>query len=95
VALKQLGLGKAANKIVDRLESFDKLKQVANKNNYPQKIKKLFERLTEERNFWSRKGSSPRLLDLEKDLNFILSQVGEERIDKARVDLLIQKYPIN
>lgn len=95
MALKQLGLGKAANKIVDRLESFDKLKQVANKNNYPQKIKRLFERLDEEKSFWSRKGSSPRLLDIEKDLNFIISQIGEEQIDKVRVDLLVQKYPIN
>ena len=81
--------------MVERLDSFDKLKQIANKNNYPQKIKRLFERLTEERSFWLRKGSSPRLLDIEKDLNFILSQVGEERIDKVKVDLLIQKYPIN
>lgn len=95
MSLKKLGLGKAANKIVDRLDSFEKLKQVAAKTNYPFKIKKLFERLTEEKAFWSRKGESPKLLDIEKDLNFITSQIGEERIDRTKVDSLIQKYPIN
>lgn len=95
VALKDLGVGRVANKIVDRLDSFEKLKEVANKNNYSHKVKRLFERLTEERSFWVRKGDSPRLQDIEKDLNFILTQIGEERIDKVQIDLLIQKYPIN
>lgn len=95
MSLKNLGLGKAANKLVERLDSFEKLKQVANKNNYPHKLKKLFERLTEEKDFWSRKGESPKLLDIERDLNFIISQIGEERIDRVKVDSLIQKYPIN
>lgn len=95
MSLKNLGLGKAANKLVDRLDSFEKLKQVANKNNYPHKLKKLFERLTEEKDFWSRKGESPKLLDIQRDLNFITSQIGEERIDRVKVDSLIQKYPIN
>lgn len=95
MSLKNLGLGKAANKLVDRLDSFEKLKQVANKNNYPHKLKKLFERLSEEKDFWSRKGESPKLLDIERDLTFITSQIGEERIDRVRVDSLVQKYPIN
>lgn len=95
MSLKNLGLGKAANKLVDRLDSFEKLKQVANKNNYPHKLKKLFERLTEEKDFWSRKGDSPKLLDIERDLNFITTQIGEDRIDRVRVDSLVQKYPIN
>ena len=93
--LKSLGLGKSANKMVEKLDSFEKLKQVANKNNYPFKIKRLFERLTEEFDFWSRKGESPKLQDIEKDLNFIISQIGEERIDRVKVDSLVQKYPIN
>ena len=95
MSLKNLGLGKAANKLVDRLDSFEKLKQVANKNNYPHKLKKLFERLTEEKDFWSRKGDSPKLLDIERDLNFITTQIGEDRIDRVRVDSLVRKYPIN
>lgn len=95
MSLKNLGLGKTANKLVERLDSFEKLKQVANKNNYPHKLKKLFERLTDEKDFWSRKGESPKLQDIERDLNFITSQIGEERIDRVRVDSLIQKYPIN
>ena len=95
MSLKKLGLGKAANKIVEHLDSFDKLKTVANKNNYPRKLKKLFERLTEEQSFWVRKGESPKLLDIEKDLNFITSQIGEEVIDRVKIDQLAQKYPIN
>lgn len=95
MSLKNLGLGKTTNKLVERLDSFEKLKQVANKNNYPHKLKKLFERLTDEKDFWSRKGESPKLQDIERDLNFITSQIGEERIDRVRVDSLIQKYPIN
>jgi len=94
-SLKSLGLGKSANKIVKHLDSFDKLKTVANKNNYPRKLKKLFERLTEEQSFWIRKGESPKLLDIEKDLNFITSQIGEEIIDRVKIDQLAQKYPIN
>lgn len=94
-SLKSLGLGKAANKMVEKLDSFEKLKQVANKNNYPHKLKKLFERLSDEQEFWNKKGESPKLLDIQKDLNFITSQIGEERIDRVRVDSLIQKYPIN
>ena len=95
MALKELGVTRAANKLVNRLDSFEKLKEVANKNNYSQKIKRLFDRLTEEKSFWIRKGDSPRLQDIEKDLNFIVTQIGEERIDKVHIDLLIQKYPIN
>jgi hypothetical protein len=95
MSLKKLGLGKAANKIVEHLDSFDKLKTVANKSNYPRKLKKLFERLTEEQSFWVRKGESPKLLDIEKDLNFITSQIGEEIIDRVKIDQLAQKYPIN
>ena len=95
MSLKKLGLGKAANKIVEHLDSFDKFKTVANKNNYPRKLKKLFERLTEEQGFWIRKGESPKLLDIEKDLNFITSQIGEEVIDRVKIDQLAQKYPIN
>lgn len=95
MSLKELGLEKLANKMVDHLDSFEKLKKVANKHNYPVKLKKLFERLTEERSFWAAKGESNKLLDIEKDLNFITSQIGNEIIDRVKVNLLIQKYPIN
>lgn len=94
-SLKELGLGKAATKMVEHLDSFEKLKQVANKHNYPFKLKKLLERLTEESDFWSRKGESPKLLDIQKDLNFVITQIGEDRIDRVKVDQMVQKYPIN
>lgn len=92
---KHAGLGKATDKLTSRLDSFEKLKQVANKNNYPFKLKKLFNRVSEEYAFWSRKGDSPQLDDLQKDLNFILDQVAQEVVDRVRIDQLIQKYPIN
>jgi len=92
---KHAGLGKVTDKLTNRLDSFEKLKQVANKNNYPFKLKKLFERLSEEFDFWSRKGESPKLDDITKDLNFVLDQVAQEVVDRVRVDQLIQKYPIN
>ena len=92
---KHAGLGKVTDKLTNRLDSFEKLKQVANKNNYPFKLKKLFERLSEEFDFWSRKGESPKLDDITKDLNFVLDQVAQEVVDRVRVDQLSQKYPIN
>ena len=51
--------------------------------------------LTEEQDFWNRKGESPKLVDIQRDLNFITSQIGEERVDTVKIDQLVQKYPIN
>jgi hypothetical protein len=91
-SFKHLALNKTANKIVDRLDQFAKLKEIANRKNYPWKIAQLHTRIEEEYNFWKRKEPSQKLLDLERDLNFIRSQVGESNINKERVDLLTEKY---
>jgi hypothetical protein len=90
-SISQLGFSKIANTQVNRLEQFDKLKEIANRNNYPHKIKQLTARITEEFNFWSKKNHSNKLEDLKKDLNFIQSQVNETT-NKSRIDLLMEKY---
>jgi hypothetical protein len=90
-SISQLGFSKIANTQVNRLEQFDKLKEIANRNNYPHKVKQLTARITEEFNFWSKKNHSNKLEDLKKDLNFIQSQVNETT-NKSRIDLLMEKY---
>ena len=40
-SISQLGFSRIANTQVNRLEQFDKLKEIANRNNYPYKIKQL------------------------------------------------------
>jgi hypothetical protein len=89
---KHLGVNKIADKLVGRLEQFEKLKEIANRKNYPHKIKLLEEKIEEQHTFWKRKDHSQRLLDLEKDLTFIRSQKQECSLDKQRIDLLIEKY---
>jgi hypothetical protein len=90
-SISQLGFSKIANTQVNRLEQFDKLKEIANRSNYPHKVKQLTIRITEEFNFWSKKSHSNKLEDLKKDLNFIQSQVNETT-NKSRIDLLMEKY---
>jgi hypothetical protein len=90
-SISQLGFSKIANTQVSRLEQFDKLKEIANRNNYPHKIKQLTAKITEEFNFWSKKNHSNKLEDLRKDLIFIQSQVNETT-NKSRIDLLMEKY---
>jgi len=94
---KYLGITKTTNKLVGRLEQFDKLKEIANRKNYPFKIKQLKGKIEEEYEFWGRKNNTlnstqAKLVDLQRDLNFILSQEQECSIDKQRIDLLIEKY---
>lgn len=94
---KYLGITKTTNKLVGRLEQFDKLKEIANRKNYPFKIKQLRNKIEEEYGFWERKDSTlnstrAKLVDLQRDLNFILSQEQECSIDKQRIDLLSEKY---
>jgi hypothetical protein len=90
-SIKNLGLSKIANSYVDRMDQMEKLKEIANRKNYPHKVKQLTAKITEEFNFWSKKNHSNKLEDLKKDLNFIQSQVNETT-DKSRVDLLMDKY---
>lgn len=91
-SFKQLALNKTADKIVSQLDHFAKLKEIANRKNYPWKISQLHTKIEEEYNLWKRKEPSQKLLDLEKDLIFIRSQLQECSVDKQRIDLLMEKY---
>jgi hypothetical protein len=90
-SFKQLGLSKIANTQVSRLEQFDKLKEIANRNNYPYKIKQLTAKIQEEYDFWNLKNPSRKLEDITKDLIFIKS-IKEPTLSKVRIDELIEKY---
>jgi len=90
-SFKQLGLSKIANTQVNRLEQFDKLKEIANRNNYPYKIKQLTAKIQEEYDFWNLKNPSRKLEDITKDLIFIKS-IKEPTLSKVRIDELIEKY---
>ena len=59
--------------------------------NYPHKVKLLDTKISEEYNFWSKKEPSQKLLDIEKDRNFIQS-IKEPTQNKERIDILMNKY---
>jgi hypothetical protein len=90
-SISQLGFSKIANTQVNRLEQFDKLKEIANRNNYPHKIKQLTAKVQEEYNFWNVKNPSRKLEDITRDLIFIKSIRGPI-LDKERINELIEKY---
>jgi hypothetical protein len=90
-SISQLGFSKIANTQVNRLEQFDKLKEIANRNNYPHKIKQLTAKIQEEYDFWNLKNPSRKLEDITKDLIFIKS-IREPILGKERIDELIEKY---
>lgn len=90
-SISKLGFSKIANTQVNRLEQFDKLKEIANRNNYPHKIKQLTAKIQEEYDFWNLKNPSQKLEDITKDLIFIKSQI-HDNLNKERIDVLIEKY---
>ena len=90
-SFKNLGLSKVANSFTNKLDQMEKLKEIANRNNYPYKIKQLSAKIQEEYNFWNLKNPSRKLEDITKDLIFIKSQT-KDSFDKERIDVLIEKY---
>ena len=90
-SISQLGFSRIANTQVNRLEQFDKLKEIANRSNYPHKIKQLTAKIQEEYDFWNLKNPSRKLEDITKDLIFIKS-IREPIPSKERIDILIEKY---
>jgi hypothetical protein len=90
-SIKSLGISKIANGYVNRLDQMEKLKEIANRQNYPHKVKQLSAKIQEEYNFWNLKNPSQKLEDITKDLIFIKSQ-RESDPDKERIDELIEKY---
>ena len=90
-SFKNLGLSKVANSFTNKLDQMEKLKEIANRNNYPHKIKQLSAKIQEEYNFWNLKNPSRKLEDITKDLIFIKSQI-KDSFNKERIDELIEKY---
>ena len=90
-SISQSGFSKIANTQVNRLEQFDKLKEIANRNNYPHKITELKKKVQEQYDFWNLKNHSQRLDDLTRDLIFIKSQT-DSNLNKERIDELMKKY---
>ncbi len=90
-SIKNLGLSKIANSYVGRMDQMEKLKEIANRKNYPYKVKQLSAKIQEEYNFWNLKNPSQKLEDITKDLIFIKSQV-HDNLDTKRIDVLIEKY---
>lgn len=96
-SVNRLGLTRVANSYVHRLEQIEKLKEIANRKNYPHKVKVLHKRIEEEYSFWKQKQNPPieKLLDLEKDLTFIETQINISELKKEKIDLLMSKYGCN
>ena len=90
-AIKNLGLSKIANSYVGRMDQMEKLKEIANRKNYPHKVKQLSAKIQEEYNFWNLKNPSRKLEDITKDLIFIKS-IKDPALSKERIDELIEKY---
>lgn len=92
-------LDQATNKLLSRLDQFNKLREIANKKNYPYKVNQIHAKVLEEYKFWTRKESintsTVKLADLRKDLIFIESQLNTPDVDKKRVDILAEKYNIS
>ncbi len=92
-------LDQASTKLLSRLDQFSKLREIANKKNYPYKINQIHAKVLEEYKFWTRKESintsMVKLADLKKDLIFIESQLNATEPDKKRIDILAEKYSIS
>lgn len=96
-AIKHLGLTRAANSYVNRLDQSQKLREIANRNNYPYKVKLLLEKISQQYSFWNQKANpaEQKLEDIKRDLIFIESQINASELNKERIDLLTSKYGIN
>ena len=90
-SIKSLGISKIANGYVNRLDQMEKLKEIANRQNYPHKVKQLSAKIQDEYNFWNLKNPSQKLEDITKDLIFIKSQI-HDNLDTKRIDVLMKKY---
>jgi len=90
-SIRSLGFSKVANGYVDRLDQMEKLKEIANKKNYPHKVKQLSTKIQNLYDFWNLKKSSQKLEDITKDVIFIKSQ-RESDLNRQRIDELMDKY---
>lgn len=91
-------LSRFADRLLYKKDRFEKLKELGNRGNYPLKVKKLKQRLTEELRFWVAKGPSNMLSDIESDIKYIstlLNKTDYTAKEKQRIDELVQKHPID
>ena len=92
-------LDQATTKLLSRLDQFNRLREIANKKNYPYKVNQIHAKVLEEYKFWTRKESittsTTKLADLRKDLIFIESQLSTQNYNKEKVDILAEKYSIS
>ena len=86
-SISQLGFSRIANTQVNRLEQFDKLKEIANRNNYPHKIKQLTAKVQEEYVFWNLKNPSRKLEDITRDLIYDLNKFRNGPIMTENLEL--------
>lgn len=95
--VKHLGLTRIADGYVNRLDQSQKLKEIANRKNYPYKVKLLHEKISKEYSFWHQKQNpdKQKLADVNRDLIFIESQMNQSEFNKERIDLLMSKYGCN
>jgi hypothetical protein len=95
--IKHLGLTRIANSYINHLNQAQKLKEIANRNNYPCKVKLLHEKVSKEYDFWNQKQNpdKQKLADLEKDAIFIESQINISEFNREKIDLLMSKYGCN
>ena len=84
-------LNRVADKLINDSDRFKRLQELGNRKNYPNKVKRLTAKITEEFDFWSKKNPSQKLEDIRKDLIFIQS-VKEPTLSKDRIDILMEKY---
>jgi hypothetical protein len=84
-------LNRVADKLISDSDRFKRLQELGNRKNYPNKVKRLTAKITEEHDFWSKKNPSQKLEDLKRDLTFIQS-TKEPSLSKDRIDTLMEKY---
>ena len=84
-------LNRVADKLINDSDRFKRLQELGNRKNYPNKVKRLTAKITEEFDFWSKKNPSQKLEDLKRDATFIQS-IEEPTLSKDRIDILMEKY---
>ena len=87
-----------ADKLLQGKNRFERLKEIANKQNYHHKVQKLKERLLSELKFWMAKGPSNRLDDIHRDIKHLSNLLDNKEFtaqEKIKVDELVSKYPIS
>ena len=98
MAYNSNALQKLATKLLCAKTNFEKLREIGNRNNYPVKVQKLKQRLTEEYKLWSTRGPSARLSDIERDIKYLTSLLNKTTYNLKEmngIDELVKKHPID